>query len=119
MERGSPVDCNHERDEERGWHCCLNSVDLEAALEDDGGRVARCYEILCWNPKLTRTDLFHGMIKNLIALKVQSKAGVETLSGEQRQGMADAWSEVGVKLLPDAWNDSPARYLLTKILLNR
>ena len=62
--------CEHWRDEERGWHCNLNSVDLIAALENEGARVARCYEILCWNPAKIRTDLFENMIKSLIARKV-------------------------------------------------
>ena len=62
MEGDVQGECEHALESQRGWHCTLNSVDLEAALED-GYRVPRCYTVFDWDVTKTRTDLFTQMIK--------------------------------------------------------
>ena len=62
MEGDIQAKCCHSSDWERGWHCTLNSPDLEAALEL-GYRVPRCYSIYDWGASYTTTDIFKQMIQ--------------------------------------------------------
>lgn len=61
--------CNHTSFYERGWHCTLNSVDLESALEA-GYYVPRCYSIYDWGAFHTRDDLFKEMIQVISLLLI-------------------------------------------------
>jgi hypothetical protein len=92
-------------------------VDIEQALAD-GYRLLRVYEIYDWGANETTTDLFKPMIAHLIKGKVQSKAGAEYLSEENKSEMIKAWGGIGVDLREGDWRGSPAKYQFYKVLLN-
>lgn len=109
--------CLHSTENERGFHTCLNSVDLEQAITDNY-TVLRVYEIYDWGWENTSTDLFKPMIGHLIRGKVQSKPGAENLSAEKKESMINAWAKIGVNLSEGEWRGSPAKYQFYKVMLN-
>lgn len=117
MEESQKEACTHEKDSERGWHCVLNSVDIEEGLRS-GGRIVRVYEVWDWSRSQCRSDLFTTMITSLIGKKVTSKPGVEKLSGEERDEITRAWAELGVDLQKYEWRGNVNTYTYAKIFLN-
>lgn len=61
MELNNQASCQHDSYFERGFHCTLNSPDLEAALEL-GYKALRVYQIYDWKRSQTTNDLFKNMI---------------------------------------------------------
>lgn len=111
--------CPHTRDSDRGWIATLTSIELAAALEEDGGfRVTRYYRALeyaNWDEKL-----FSGYVAEMMQGKIMASGfpeGVNTPE-KQEQFIRENRERFGIQIDPSKMESNKALRELLKLMNN-